>query len=46
MYDYSSGELESYEGHFGPIYCVRFGPEGELSSDSGDETSPETVANP
>lgn len=35
--DYESGrELESFKGHFGALWCVRFSPDGELYA-SGSE---------
>ncbi|XP_013411011.1 serine-threonine kinase receptor-associated protein-like [Lingula anatina] len=36
-YDYETGqEIESFKGHFGPVHCVQFSPDGELYA-SGSE---------
>eukprot|EP00731_Ephydatia_muelleri_P029798 Em0021g321a len=30
-FDFEDGkELESYKGHFGPVHCVRYSPDGEV----------------
>lgn len=36
-YDYQTGiEIDNFKGHFGPVHCVRFSPDGELYA-SGSE---------
>ncbi|XP_023017348.1 serine-threonine kinase receptor-associated protein wmd [Leptinotarsa decemlineata] len=36
-FDYTTGtEIESFKGHFGPVHCIKFSPDGELYA-SGSE---------
>lgn len=36
-FDYTTGtEIESFKGHFGPVHCLKFSPDGELYA-SGSE---------
>jgi len=37
-FDYETGkELESFKGHFGPVHCVRFSPDGELYASASED---------